>query len=134
MTDQKYRSDPERNHNGFHESLSAAIPNRTYRSQIQAPARPSVAQAVIGWVATILAILLALRFAIELFTTSRTNAVAATIFALTDWAVSPFQAVFGGVPYRSDTMGTFDWSTIAAIVAAIVISWIVLSLLRPKSR
>jgi hypothetical protein len=114
----------------FHESLAATIPNRTYRSRIEAPVRPTVLQVLVRSAAVIVVGLLVIRFAIELFTTSRANRAVNSVFRASDWAVWPFQHVFGRVPAQSITMGTFDWSALAAIIGVIIISAILLTLLR----
>ncbi len=82
----------------------------------------------------IICTLLVIRFVVELFTTSRTNEAIRATFRATDWAVAPFQAVIGHVPAQSVTMGTFDWSALAAIVAAIIISALLIAALRPRVR
>jgi YGGT family len=113
----------------FRESLPAAVPNRTYRSKIEAPS-PTAAQVIVRIIATVLGALLAIRFIIELFTTSRSLLLARSIFELTDWAVWPFQRVIGASPQASAVNGTFDWSVVLALLVIIGLAWYVLAKLR----
>lgn len=119
-----------RQYDDFRESVAAPVPNRTYRSAVELEDRSSIAEQIVRIVAVVLGILLALRFIINLFSYPKTSGFANFIYATTNWAVKPFQYLFGQP--AATTGGFFDWPALAAIVAVGIIASILIALLRPR--
>jgi hypothetical protein len=67
---------------------------------------------------------------INLFVSNTTGGFTGFIYALTNWAVRPFQLLFGQPTVTSG--GFFDWPALAAIIAVGIIASIVIALIRPK--
>ena len=122
----RYNRD-RRHYDDFRESVAAPVPNRTYRSTVELEDRSSVAERVVRVVAVVLGILLAIRFVINLFSYPRTSGFANFIYATTNWAVQPFQFLFGQP--ATTTGGFFDWPALAAIVAVGIIASILIALM-----
>ncbi|HEY2004784.1 MAG TPA: hypothetical protein VGH44_06770 [Candidatus Saccharimonadia bacterium] len=119
-----------RHYDDFRETVAAPMPNRTYRSAVELENHSSVAEQIVRIAAVILGILLAIRFVINLFSYPRTSGFASFIYGTTNWAVQPFQYLFGHAATTSG--GFFDWPALAAIVATGIIASILIALLRPR--
>lgn len=113
----------------FLETLAQPMPNRTYRSQIEADAGPTALEQLVRYVAVLLDILLAVRFAVSLFSANTANSFVAFIFGLTNWLVTPFQVIFGS-PQTGANTGYFDWSALVAIVVVSVLAGLIIRLLQ----
>jgi len=119
-----------RHYDDFRETVAAPMPNRTYRSAVELEDRSSVAERIVRIAAMVLSILLAIRFVINLFSAPHTSGFANFIYGTTDWAVRPFQYLFGHA--AATTGGFFDWPALAAIVATGIVASILIALLRPR--
>jgi uncharacterized protein YggT (Ycf19 family) len=121
--------------NNFHESLAAhapapatPIPNRTYRSEVDlTESHASTAEQIVRFIATLLDTLLVLRFVTSLFSADRSNGLVNALYALTDWLVKPFQALFGA---PTGTGGFFDWPALTAIVVVSVLATLIIRFVR----
>jgi uncharacterized protein YggT (Ycf19 family) len=113
----------------FLETLAQPIPNRTYRSQIDTDVGPTALEQLVRYVAILLDILLAVRFAVSLFSVNTANSFVAFIFGLTNWLVAPLQILFGS-PQMGTNTGYFDWSALAAIIVVSVLASLIVRLLQ----
>lgn len=118
----------------FRESLAAPVPARTYRSPALPATRPGTLEMLIRYIAVILGLLLALRFVISLFKSTRTGTAVGALYGLTDWIVRPFERVLPQPPASSMVTGYFNWAAIAALAVVLIVTAILLRLARPKRR
>ncbi|HUD11463.1 MAG TPA: hypothetical protein VMS08_03560 [Candidatus Saccharimonadia bacterium] len=117
----------------FRESLAAPIPNNSYRSDVDLiDDEPPAAEQIIRWIAGILILLLAVRFLIDYLSPDRFGAWASFFYVSTNWAVQPFQSLYGQSFVIGPT-GFLDWAALTAIAAISAVAWIIVRLLRPKS-
>lgn len=126
-----YRRRPLNPDEDFHESLAQPVPNRTYRSQVDLTDTPtSPLEQIVRLTATLLGLLILLRFVTNLFTVDRAHGWVNFINGATDWIVRPFQSF---IPQPTITSGgVFDWPAIAAAIAVAVVAAILVRLLRPS--
>ena len=132
LEDQRAANRDRQHYDNFRESIATPVPNRTYRSQADTLSdRSTIPERVIRYVAVILGALLAIRFIVNLFVTPAHAGYAAhLVYAATNWAVRPFQLLFGQPP---TTMGGFfDWPALASLIAVGIIASILISLIRPR--
>jgi hypothetical protein len=140
MTDPIIRPKPpspnreRRRYDRFHETLLTTVPNRTYRTRVDARLSdvPLTAR-IIRFIAGLLVILLAIRFAINLYYLNNAGDWTTFFYLTTDWAVRPFQKLFGETSFIG-TKGFVDWATLAAIITTLIVAWLFWLLLRPKAR
>src|ERR1700683_1368600 len=105
----------------FHETLAPAVPTRTYRSAIVVEdARPGFLEQLVRVVTGVLAILLGVRFVINLFGGFNTTPLANLMNYWSNWAVAPFQALIGRP--GSGVGGFFDWPALVALVVLFVVA------------
>ena len=124
-----YRRRPlSQDDNDFHESLTAPIP--TYRSALEVTdERPTAFEQTVRLIATLLALIILVRFITNLFSVDRSNGFVSLINAATDWIVRPFQAF---IPQPAITSGgVFDWPAVIAAVLVAVVAAILVRFLRP---
>jgi hypothetical protein len=116
----------------FRETLARPVPGTTYRSDIVDDMTPTLTEQLVRVVTSILLTLLALRFAMNLFTHDRTIGLVNLLNGATDWLVAPFQAVFGSP--GSNPSGFFDLPAVAAFAVLVALASFVGYLLnRPGS-
>lgn len=118
----------------FHETLLTTMPTRTYRTKVDTRLSDVTLSArIVRFCAGLLIILLAIRFAINLYALGSAADWTAFFYVTTDWAVTPFQHLFGESSFIG-TKGFVDWPTLAAIVTTALLYWVIWMLLRPKAR
>ncbi len=113
----------------FYETLVPTAPTQTYRSgtPLGAIEQPSLAERIVRLAASILGILLGLRFIINLFGGYNQSLLSSIVNALTNWMVRPFQILFG--VYSAATGSFIDWPALIAlivlgIVAGAIVRWL----------
>jgi uncharacterized protein YggT (Ycf19 family) len=111
--------------------LAQPLPNRTYRSRIdltETPATP--VEQIIRLAATLLGLLVLLRFVTNLLTVDRANGWVNFINTATDWIVRPFQ---GFIPQPTiNSGGVLDWPAISAAIVVAVLAALLVRLVQPR--
>jgi uncharacterized membrane protein len=141
MTDPFIRPKPSvrpnrdrRKYDEFHETLVTPIPNHQYQNHVEDDNADTLASArVVRFLAALLIVLLAMRFVANLFSLNRSGDWVTFFYLTTNWAVSPFQNLFGQSslvnPY-----GSIDWPALAAIAVTGLIAWAVWKTFKAKSQ
>ena len=80
------------------------------------------------WFATVLEVLLAIRFVFKLIGADPTNLFAGFLYALTDIVLSPFSTLVGSPSIRVNQ--AFEWSTLIAMVIYWLLFWAIIRFLR----
>jgi uncharacterized protein YggT (Ycf19 family) len=82
-------------------------------------------------ISTILVVLLAVRFIVNLFSPDQFGAWTAFFYATTNWAVQPFLGLYGQPSYIGTT-SFVDWAALTAIVVTTLVAWVIVTLLKPR--
>lgn len=114
----------------FRESLSASIPNRTYRTRIDVPTGPSLLELVIRFGAAVMVTCLILRFAIEAITARTGDGLVRAIDLVTSWLVAPIQGALGA--HAQTAAGYIDWAVLIAIIVVIGLASVLSKLTRKR--
>jgi len=80
------------------------------------------------WFATVLEVLLAIRFVLRLIGADPTNLFAGFLYALTDIVLSPFSTLVPSPSLRVNQ--AFEWSTLIAMVIYWLLFWAIIRFLR----
>lgn len=80
------------------------------------------------WFATVLEVVLAIRFIFKLIGADPTNLFAGFLYALTDIILSPFSTIVRTPSLRTNQ--AFEWSTLIAMVIYWLLFWAIMRLLR----
>jgi uncharacterized protein YggT (Ycf19 family) len=126
-----YRRRPLNPEENFRESLAQPVPNRTYRSQVDLTDTPATPiEQIVRLAASLLSLLLALRFITNLLTSNSGGGWVHFINSATNWLVTPFK---GFIPQPSiSSGGTFDWPALVALLMVAILATILVRLTRHR--
>jgi succinate dehydrogenase hydrophobic anchor subunit len=117
----------------FRETLAPTAP--VYREVVREHVptrRAGLLEMLVGWVAGLVMILLAIRFVFSLLAVNQANGFSNFTYNVTSGFVSPFNGLFSSNP--SSGLGYFDLPAVAAVLVVALVAWAVVAILRSTRR
>lgn len=135
MAKNRINGNRREDYDDFRESLNPSLSQdygQVSERDVNVAAAGSVAEQLVGIVAWVLSVVLALRFFTHIFSNDTANGFVNFVNVVTDWMAIPFQNLFQNVP--AGLSGFFDFPAIAAIVVVVAVAYLLNRILASTRR